>query len=81
MSEDVPVTITEIREWLTKNPPGQGCCEMDMEFIYAAPFYITFLLDALEAPTRKRKKLLANGCPRSLYLERTKAAGWHSAET
>jgi hypothetical protein len=80
ISMDIPITVTEIREQLSKNPPGQGAMGMEIDFMYMAPFYISFLLDVLEAPARRRKKLLSGGLPREPYIERTKAAGWVKVE-
>jgi len=54
-----PMTIDGARELLRLNPPGQGVMYMHIAGMYAAPFYIEWLLDRIAEmakPKRKRRK-------------------------
>jgi hypothetical protein len=78
--EEEMITMEGIRAGLAENPPGQGAFGQHIEFIYDAPFFVSFLLDALNVPARKRKKFLSEGVPRSLYIERTISSSRKRAE-
>ena len=55
---EVP-TLDMIKGDLKHNPPGQGTLEMHIEFVYNAPFYLTFLLDRLDHAERLARRRVA----------------------
>jgi len=51
-----PITIEKIRASLARTEPGQGIWNMEIDDIYAAPFYLEWLLDRLEEATKPKRR-------------------------
>ncbi len=55
---EVP-TMEMIHEDLLRNPPGQGALDAELDFMYNAPFYLTYLLDRLDHAERLARRRVA----------------------
>lgn len=56
LEEGQTPTIEMIQEDLKLNPPGQGALDVEIDFAYNAPFYITFLLAELDHAKRLARR-------------------------